>query len=81
LLVSAMVQVPTVMGWLRPVVLMPAGALMGLPGEQVEALLLHELAHIRRADYLVNLVQSAVEALLFYHPRGVVGLGTDSGRA
>ena len=55
-------------GWLRPVVLVPAGALAGLPPEQVEALLLHELAHIRRHDYLVNIVQSVVEALLFYHP-------------
>jgi beta-lactamase regulating signal transducer with metallopeptidase domain len=57
-----------VVGWLRPVVLAPVGALAGLPAEQMEALLLHELAHIRRYDYLVNMLQSAVEALLFYHP-------------
>jgi uncharacterized protein (TIGR03435 family) len=68
LLVSALVQVPTVVGWLRPVVLMPVGALGGLPAEHVEALLLHELAHIRRRDYLVNMLQSVAEALLFYHP-------------
>jgi len=68
LLVSAAVQVPTVVGWIRPVVLMPIGALTGLPPEQVEALLLHELAHIRRHDYLVNLLQGVAEALLFYHP-------------
>jgi uncharacterized protein (TIGR03435 family) len=68
LLVSSLVQAPAVMGWLRPVVLVPVGALAGLPPEQVEALLLHELAHIRRHDYLVNLLQSFVEALLFYHP-------------
>jgi len=68
LLRSALVQVPTVVGWLRPVVLMPVGALSGLPTEQVEALLLHELAHIRRHDYLVNILQSVAEALLFYHP-------------
>jgi uncharacterized protein (TIGR03435 family) len=68
LLVSALVQVPTVVGWLRPVVLVPVGALGGLPGEHVEALLLHELAHIRRHDYLVNILQSVAEALLFYHP-------------
>ncbi|HXB67760.1 MAG TPA: M56 family metallopeptidase [Candidatus Acidoferrales bacterium] len=68
LLVSALVQVPTVVGWLRPVVLVPVGALGGLPAEHLEALLLHELAHIRRHDYLVNILQSAVEALLFYHP-------------
>ena len=68
LLVSALVQVPTVVGWLRPVVLVPVGALGGLPPEHLEALLLHELAHIRRHDYLVNILQSAAEALLFYHP-------------
>jgi uncharacterized protein (TIGR03435 family) len=68
LLVSSVTQAPAVVGWLRPVVLMPVGALAGLPPEQVEALLLHELAHIRRHDYLVNLAQSVVEAMLFYHP-------------
>jgi len=68
LLVSSLVQVPTVVGWLRPVVLVPAGALAGLPAEYMEALLIHELAHIRRHDYLVNLLQSVTEALLFYHP-------------
>jgi len=68
LLVSALVQVPTVIGWLRPVVLVPVGALAGLPAEHVEALLIHELAHIRRHDYLVNMLQSVAEALLFYHP-------------
>jgi uncharacterized protein (TIGR03435 family) len=68
LLVSALVQVPTVVGWLRPVVLVPVGALSGLPPEHLEALLAHELAHIRRHDYLVNILQSVAEALLFYHP-------------
>lgn len=67
LLVSALVQVPTVVGWLRPVVLVPVGALSGLPPEHLEALLLHELAHIRRHDYLVNILQNVAEAL-FYHP-------------
>jgi len=68
LLVSALVQVPTVVGWLRPMVLVPVGALGGLPAEHLEALLLHELAHIRRHDYLVNILQSVAESLLFYHP-------------
>ncbi|HLK63367.1 MAG TPA: M56 family metallopeptidase [Bryobacteraceae bacterium] len=68
LLVSALVQVPTVVGWLRPVVLVPVGALGGLPAEHMEALLLHELAHIRRHDYLMNILQSVTESLLFYHP-------------
>lgn len=65
---SALVQTPTVMGWLRPVILMPAGCLVGLSTIQVEAILAHELAHIRRHDYLVGILQSVVETFLFYHP-------------
>jgi beta-lactamase regulating signal transducer with metallopeptidase domain len=68
LLISALVQAPAVIGWLRPVALVPIGALAGLPSEQIEALLIHELAHIRRHDYLVNILQSVAESLLFYHP-------------
>ena len=68
LLQSALVQVPAVVGWLRPVILVPASALTGLAPHQLELLIAHELAHVRRYDYLVNLVQSVVEALLFYHP-------------
>ena len=68
LLESAVIQVPAVIGWLRPVVLLPASALTGLTPLQLDALLAHELAHIRRYDYLVNLLQSAIETLLFYHP-------------
>jgi beta-lactamase regulating signal transducer with metallopeptidase domain len=65
---SALVEVPTVVGWLRPVILLPATALTGLSTEQLEALLAHELAHIRRFDYLVNLMQTTIETLFFYHP-------------
>jgi beta-lactamase regulating signal transducer with metallopeptidase domain len=65
---SARVEVPTVVGWLRPVVLLPASTLAGLSMEQLELILAHELAHIRRRDYLVNLLQTAAETLLFYHP-------------
>jgi GWxTD domain-containing protein len=65
---SCLTEVPVVIGYLRPVVLLPAGLATGLSTEQVEALLLHELAHIRRHDYLVNLLQNVVEGLLFYHP-------------
>jgi beta-lactamase regulating signal transducer with metallopeptidase domain len=65
---SALVQVPTVVGWLRPVVLVPASALSGLTPQQIELILAHELAHVRRADYLVNLLQAVVETILFYHP-------------
>jgi beta-lactamase regulating signal transducer with metallopeptidase domain len=65
---SALVEVPTLLGWLRPVILLPASALTGLTPSQLELILAHELAHVRRADYLVNLLQTAVETLLFYHP-------------
>lgn len=65
---SALVEVPTVIGWLKPVILIPTSALTGLSPDQLEALLAHELAHIRRYDYLVNILQTAVETLLFYHP-------------
>jgi beta-lactamase regulating signal transducer with metallopeptidase domain len=68
LLQSAAVEVPTALGWLRPVILVPACALTGLAPLQLEAILAHELAHIRRGDFLVNLLQSLVEVLLFYHP-------------
>ena len=65
---SARVQVPVVVGALKPVLLLPAATLSGLSPQQIEAVLAHELAHIRRHDYLVNLLQSIVETVLFYHP-------------
>ena len=68
LLESCLAEVPVVIGYLRPVILVPVGLLAGMPAGQVEAILLHELAHIRRHDYLVNLLQTVVEGLLFYHP-------------
>ncbi len=68
LLESCLTDVPVVIGYFRPVVLLPLGLVTGLRPEQVEAILIHELAHIRRHDYLVNLLQSCVEGLLFYHP-------------
>ena len=68
LLESCLADVPVVIGYLRPVILVPAGMLAGLPAAQAEAILLHELAHIRRHDYLVNLMQTVVENCLFYHP-------------
>ncbi len=68
LMESCLADVPVVIGHFRPAILMPAGLLTGLPAGQIEAILLHELAHIRRYDYLVNLLQRAVEGLLFYHP-------------
>lgn len=59
---------PVTAGWWRPVVLVPASLISGMPPHLLEALLAHELAHIRRHDYLVNLVQGAIEIVLFYHP-------------
>jgi beta-lactamase regulating signal transducer with metallopeptidase domain len=59
---------PAVLGWFRPVVLLPVRALTGLTEAQIEAVIAHELAHIRRLDCFVNLFQIATETLLFYHP-------------
>ena len=68
LLQSALVKVPTAIGAFRPVILLPASVFTGLPARGLEALIAHELAHVRRHDYLVNLIQTAAETLLFYHP-------------
>ena len=65
---TAATDVPATLGWLRPVVLLPVSAFTVLTPEQIELLIAHELAHVRRHDYLVNLVQTAVETVLFYHP-------------
>jgi beta-lactamase regulating signal transducer with metallopeptidase domain len=65
---SEIVDVPAVVGWLRPVVLIPLSTMAGLSVEQFEAIVAHELAHIRRYDALVNLFQIAAETVLFYHP-------------
>ena len=65
---SRLVGTPTVIGWMRPIVLLPVAALANLTPGQIEAILAHELAHIRRHDYLVNLLQSLGETVLFYHP-------------
>ncbi len=65
---STVARVPTVIGWLRPVILLPVSALAGLTPQMMEAILAHELAHIRRHDYLLNMLQTAIETLLFYHP-------------
>ncbi len=65
---SALVQVPAVIGWLKPVILLPATALTGLDEIQLKAMIAHELAHIKRCDYLVNIAQTVIEILGFYHP-------------
>ncbi|WP_409434003.1 peptidoglycan DD-metalloendopeptidase family protein [Litorimonas sp. RW-G-Af-16] len=66
--ISDHVSGPLTIGFIKPVVLVPTGFLMGLPSDQIEAILLHELAHIRRYDYLVNLFQTAIKTALFFHP-------------
>ena len=68
LMVTVKVAVPCVVGWMKPIILIPPAALVGLTTLQLEMVLAHELAHIRRHDYLVNLLQLLVETLLFYHP-------------
>ncbi len=65
---SALTGVPMVIGHLKPVILFPLGTISGLSVQQVEAILAHELAHIYRNDYLVNIIQSVIETIFFYHP-------------
>ncbi|MFM9962440.1 MAG: M56 family metallopeptidase, partial [Planctomycetaceae bacterium] len=64
----AEVSIPLVIGVLKPMILLPAAAATGLSPDQLQALITHELAHIRRYDLLVNLVQRVVESMLFFHP-------------
>jgi beta-lactamase regulating signal transducer with metallopeptidase domain len=68
LYISHHIQGPLTIGIVRSLVILPASALMALSPEQLEAVLAHELAHVRRADYLWNLIQTMVETLLFFHP-------------
>jgi beta-lactamase regulating signal transducer with metallopeptidase domain len=68
LLESALVRVPLVVGHVRPVILLPLGTVAGLAPAHLEAILAHELAHVLRRDYLVNLLQTVAEVLFFYHP-------------
>ena len=65
---SAEVAGPVLVGWMRPVILFPLGMTVGIPPRQIELLLAHELAHVRRADFLFNLFQLLVETLLFFNP-------------
>src|SRR5581483_1379781 len=65
---SRAVSVPLVVGWLKPAILIPVAAIASLPPQQLDALILHELAHIRRLDAFTNLFLMLAETLLFYHP-------------
>ncbi len=68
ILESALVTVPMVIGWVKPVILIPVGAVNGLTADQAEAVLAHELAHIFRHDFLFNILQSIVEVLFYFNP-------------
>ncbi|MDR3679493.1 MAG: M56 family metallopeptidase [Flavipsychrobacter sp.] len=68
LLISAKAQVPMVIGVLKPIILMPAAAIAQLSTEQLGTIIMHELAHIERHDYLVNIFQTVVETILFFNP-------------
>ena len=65
---STLIKVPIVVGYLRPVILLPVSLLTSMPPAQLEAILAHELAHIRRHDFVINLFQTMIETLFFYHP-------------
>lgn len=65
---SARISSPLTLGSISPIILLPAGLLSGLSTAQIEAILVHELYHIKRRDYLINICQALVEVLLFYHP-------------
>lgn len=68
LFISRHLQVPVMIGFLKPVILLPTAMVNNLSPEQLEAILLHELAHIKRNDYLLNIFQSIVETILFFNP-------------
>jgi beta-lactamase regulating signal transducer with metallopeptidase domain len=65
---SVRVSTPVVIGFIKPVVLLPVGLATGLTTKQIEAIIAHELAHVKRCDYLINLLQSLVEVVYFFHP-------------
>jgi beta-lactamase regulating signal transducer with metallopeptidase domain len=65
---SSLIPVPMVIGYLKPMILMPIGLINQLTICEVEAILAHELAHIKRYDYLINMLQSIIETILFFHP-------------
>lgn len=68
LAVSHLIATPIIIGWLKPIILIPPSLLTGLTPQQIEMILAHELAHIYRHDHLVNMLQVLVETVLFYHP-------------
>ncbi|HET7563285.1 MAG TPA: M56 family metallopeptidase [Rhodanobacteraceae bacterium] len=67
-LASVRIATPTLVGWVRPAVVMPLAMLAAMPAEQVDLILAHELAHLRRFDHIANLFQVFLEVVFFYHP-------------
>lgn len=67
-LASVRVATPTLVGWLKPAVVLPLAVLARMPPAQIDLILAHELAHLRRLDHLANLFQVVLETLFFYHP-------------
>jgi bla regulator protein blaR1 len=65
---SGIAQVPMVVGHFKPVILFPIGLLAAIPPQEIEAILIHELAHIKRNDYLVNIFQRVLEVIFFFNP-------------
>jgi len=66
--ISTLTIAPCVIGHLKPVVLLPMGLLLGMTQAQIEVILLHELAHVRRHDYLLGLMQAILKTLFFFNP-------------
>ena len=65
---SALAQIPCVVGWLKPVILLPVQVFTGLDEDQLEMIIIHELAHVRRLDCLINYLQVAAETVLYFNP-------------
>jgi len=65
---SGIVKTPIVLGYFKPAVIIPVGMLTGIPENQIEAIIAHELAHIRRNDYIINVIQTIIETVFFFHP-------------
>lgn len=65
---SLVAKVPMVVGYLKPIILLPVGLICSIPTDQIEAIIAHELAHIRRKDVLINTLKSVIEVIFFYHP-------------
>ena len=68
LMISDKIHSPITYGWIKPVVLIPASIATGLSADQVELIILHELAHIKRNDFIANLIKSVIRNFLFFHP-------------